>query len=167
MEVNYFTVLYWFCHTSTRSPDFLTSCLPFWVLRMIALHIREENLGSMIILLSNFLLLNITGPALLVFYYFDIFLIPNVTWTFPYSQYFTLMLSICSISFTDLDPILTSFSSLSGNPWNALTHPQTALLDLWRKWRKKVKSLSRVRLSVTPWTADYQAPPSMGLSRQE
>ena len=31
----------------------------------------------------------------------------------------------------------------------------------------KVKSLSRVRLSVTPWTADYQAPPSMGLSRQE
>ena len=31
----------------------------------------------------------------------------------------------------------------------------------------KVKSLSRVRLFVTPWTADYQAPPSMGFSRQE
>ena len=31
----------------------------------------------------------------------------------------------------------------------------------------KVKSLSRVRPSVTPWTAAYQAPPSMGLSRQE
>ena len=31
----------------------------------------------------------------------------------------------------------------------------------------KVKSLSRVRLSATPWTAAYQAPPSMGLSRQE
>ena len=31
----------------------------------------------------------------------------------------------------------------------------------------KVKSLSRVRLSVTPWTAAYQAPPSMGFSRQE
>ena len=26
----------------------------------------------------------------------------------------------------------------------------------------KVKSLSRVRLSATPWTAAYQAPPSMG-----
>ena len=26
---------------------------------------------------------------------------------------------------------------------------------------------SRVRLYVTPWTAAYQAPPSMGLSRQE
>ena len=31
----------------------------------------------------------------------------------------------------------------------------------------KVKSLSRVRLFVTPWTAAYQAPPSMGFSRQE
>ena len=31
----------------------------------------------------------------------------------------------------------------------------------------KVKSLSRVRLFATPWTAAYQAPPSMGFSRQE
>ena len=31
----------------------------------------------------------------------------------------------------------------------------------------KVKSLSRVRPSVTPWTAAYQAPPSVGFSRQE
>ena len=29
------------------------------------------------------------------------------------------------------------------------------------------KSLSRVRLLATPWTAAYQAPPSMGFSRQE
>ena len=35
------------------------------------------------------------------------------------------------------------------------------------KWRVKVKSLSRVRLLVTPWTAAHQAPPSMGFSRQE
>ena len=34
-----------------------------------------------------------------------------------------------------------------------------------RKW--KVKSLSRVRLLATPWTATYQAPPSMGFSRQQ
>ena len=32
---------------------------------------------------------------------------------------------------------------------------------------EKWKSLSRVRLFVTPWTAAYQAPPSMGFSRQE
>ena len=31
----------------------------------------------------------------------------------------------------------------------------------------KVKSLSRVRLFVIPWTVDYQAPLSMGFSRQE
>ena len=31
----------------------------------------------------------------------------------------------------------------------------------------KVKSLSCVPLFATPWTAAYQAPPSMGFSRQE
>ena len=31
----------------------------------------------------------------------------------------------------------------------------------------KVKSLSRVRLLATPWTAAYHAPPSMGFARQE
>ena len=34
------------------------------------------------------------------------------------------------------------------------------------KWKVKVKSLSRVQLLAIPWTAAYQAPPSMGLSRQ-
>ena len=31
----------------------------------------------------------------------------------------------------------------------------------------KVKSLSRVRLIVTPWTAAHQAPPPVGFSRRE
>ena len=35
------------------------------------------------------------------------------------------------------------------------------------KWKVKVKSLSRVQLLATPRTAAYQAPPSMGFSRQE
>ena len=34
-------------------------------------------------------------------------------------------------------------------------------------WKWKVKLLSHVWLLVTPWTAAYQAPPSMGFSRQE
>ena len=34
-------------------------------------------------------------------------------------------------------------------------------------WKWKVKLLSRVWFLVTPWTAAYQAPPSMGFSRQE
>ena len=37
--------------------------------------------------------------------------------------------------------------------------------NVW-KWKVKVKSLSRVRLLATPWTAAYQAPPSMGFSRR-
>ena len=35
------------------------------------------------------------------------------------------------------------------------------------KWKVKVKSFSRVWLFVTPWTAAYQTPLSMGFSRQE
>ena len=35
------------------------------------------------------------------------------------------------------------------------------------KWKVKVKSLSRVGPSATPWTAALQVPPSMGFSRQE
>ena len=35
------------------------------------------------------------------------------------------------------------------------------------KWKVKVKSLSGVQLLATPWTAAYQAPLSMGFSRQE
>ena len=38
--------------------------------------------------------------------------------------------------------------------------------DAW-KWKVKVKSLSRVWLLATPWTAAYQAPPSMGFSEQQ
>ena len=34
-------------------------------------------------------------------------------------------------------------------------------------WKVKVKSLSRVQLCATPWSAAYRAPPSMGFSRQE
>ena len=37
---------------------------------------------------------------------------------------------------------------------------------MWRE-KVKVKSLSHVRLFATPWTVAYQAPPSMGFSKQE
>ena len=35
------------------------------------------------------------------------------------------------------------------------------------QYRSEVKSLSHVRLFVTPWTVAHQAPQSMGFSRQE
>ena len=41
-----------------------------------------------------------------------------------------------------------------------------AFSNAW-KWKWKVKSLSRVRPLATPWTEGFQAPPSMGFSRQE
>ena len=41
-----------------------------------------------------------------------------------------------------------------------------AFSNAW-KWKVKVKSLSRVQLFETPWTAAHQASPSMGFSRQE
>ena len=40
------------------------------------------------------------------------------------------------------------------------------LSNAW-KWKVKVKLLSRARLCATLWTAAHQAPPSIGLSRQE
>ena len=43
----------------------------------------------------------------------------------------------------------------------------TIKLDYKRTLKVKVKSLSHVRLSATPWTVAYQAPPSMEFSRQE
>ena len=45
--------------------------------------------------------------------------------------------------------------------WVAISFSNT-----W-KWKVKLKSLSRVRPLATPWTAAYQAPPSLGFSRQE
>ena len=41
-----------------------------------------------------------------------------------------------------------------------------AFSSAW-KWKVKVKSLSHAQLLATPWTAAYQAPLSMGFSRQE
>ena len=38
--------------------------------------------------------------------------------------------------------------------------------NVW-KWKVKVKSLCCAGLFMTPWTAAYQAPPSMGFSSQE
>jgi len=35
------------------------------------------------------------------------------------------------------------------------------------KWKVQVKALSRVQLLAAPWTSAYQAPPSMGFSRQK
>ena len=65
---------------------------------------------------------------------------------------------------------------IDGSPWGSpvpgilqartLEWVAISFSNAW-KWKVKVKSLSRIRLFATPWTAAYQAPPSMGFSRQE
>ena len=56
------------------------------------------------------------------------------------------------------------------HPWDSpgriLEWVAISFSNAW-KWKVKVKSLSRVRFLATPWTAAYQAPPSIGFSRQE
>ena len=65
---------------------------------------------------------------------------------------------------------------IDGSPWGSpipgiiqartLEWVAISFSNAW-KWKVEVKSLSRVRLLVTPWTVAHQAPPSMGFSRQE
>ena len=54
-----------------------------------------------------------------------------------------------------------------GNIKECSNYRTIALISLASKVKVKVRSLSRVRLFATPWTAAYQAPSSMGFSRQE
>ena len=63
-------------------------------------------------------------------------------------------------------------SSPPGSPVPGILQARTlewvaiSFSNAW-KWKVKGKSLSRVGLFMTPWTAAYQALPSMGFSRQE
>ena len=84
----------------------------------------------------------------------------------PHGLYAAKSLQSCP---TLCDPI-------DGSPWGstvpgilqARTLEWVAIFfsNAW-KWKMKVKSLSRVWLFTTPWTAAHQAPLSMGVSRQE
>ena len=62
--------------------------------------------------------------------------------------------------------------SLPGSPVPGILQARTlewvaiSFSNAW-KWKVKGKSLSHVQLLATPWTAAYQAPPSMWFSRQE
>ena len=61
---------------------------------------------------------------------------------------------------------------LPGSPVSGILQARTpewvaiSFSNAW-KWKVKVKSLSCIRLLATSWPAAFQAPPSMGFSRQE
>ena len=91
----------------------------------------------------------------------------NVNWYSHYGRrYAAKSLQLCP---TLCDPI---DGSPPGSPISGILQAKTlewvaiSFSNAW-KWKVKVKLLSRVRLSVTPGTAAYQAPPFMGFSRQE
>ena len=76
----------------------------------------------------------------------------------------TLQLSLTMCSPIDVSP--------PGSPIPGILQARTlewvavSFSNAW-KWKVKVKSFSRVQLFTKPWTAAYQAPLSMGFSRQE
>ena len=90
------------------------------------------------------------------------------TYTFPTSSSAAAAKSL-QLCPTLCDPI---DSSPPGSPVPGILQARTLewvaifFSNAW-KWKVKGKSLSHVRLLATPWAATYQAPPSMGFSRQE
>ena len=104
-------------------------------------------------------------------------------WILPLSGKLVLSLSVIFLSWVHgwLELLLLSHFSrvqlcdpIDGSPTDSSVPGilQARVLE-WvaisfsKAWKWKVKSLSRVRLLATPWTAAHQAPPSMGFSRQE
>ena len=87
-------------------------------------------------------------------------------WNILHVSYYAKSLQSC---LTLCDPI---DGSPPGSPIPGILQARTLewvaifFSSAWN-WKVKVKSLSRLRLLSTPWTAAYQAPPSMGFSKQE
>ena len=113
--------------------------------------------------------------------------------SFPMSQFFTsdgqsigaskYRLSICDHLLSSAAAAAKSLQSCTtlcdpidgsspGSPIPGILQARTlewvaiSFSNAW-KWKVKVKLLSHVRLLATSWTAAYQAPLSMGFSRQE
>ena len=86
-----------------------------------------------------------------------------------FSFFFTLFFYVyCSVTSVVSDSVRPLDSSPPGSPtsgilqartleWVVISFPNAG------KWKVKVKSLSRVQPSATPWTAAFQAPPSNGI----
>ena len=90
----------------------------------------------------------------------------DLTWTYAVAAAAAKSLQLCPILCNPID------GSPSGSPVPGILQARTlewvaiSFSNAW-KWKVKGKSLSRVPLLATPWTAAYQAPQSMGFSRQE
>ena len=96
--------------------------------------------------------------------------------TYMQSEMFQMSYAAAADAAKSLQSCLTLCNPINGSPTGSsipgilqariLEWVAISFSNAW-KWKVKVKSLSRVLLLATPWTAAYQAPPSMGFSRQE
>ena len=90
--------------------------------------------------------------------------------------FWRICLLYCSAAAKPLQSCPTLCNPIDGSPPGSpvpgilqariLKRVAISLSNAW-KCKVKVKSLSHVQLFATPWTASYQAPLSMGFSRQE
>ena len=78
----------------------------------------------------------------------------------------TKLLQSCPTLCDPMDCSLLGFSIYGILQARILEWVAISFSNAW-KWKVKVKSLSRVHLLATPWTAASQAPPSMGFSGQQ
>ena len=82
----------------------------------------------------------------------------------------------CSAAAASLQLCPTLCNPTDSSPWGSpvpgilqtrtLEWVAISFSNAW-KWKVKVKSLSRIRVLATPWSAAHQAPLPMGFSRQE
>ena len=171
----------------------LIDCFPFRVQRVSSHHVFESNTSYLNpVLLVPFLpcmcqVASVSPPNSVTLW--TVALQASLSMGFSKQKYWSVL--PCSppgdLPNPGIDPgiylaSLTSSPTLASSPrlaasaiWEAPPflpshHLNTKkLLKPSPAWWKKVKvwSLSLVRLFATPWTVDYQAPPSMGFSRQE
>ena len=118
------------------------------------------------VLLTLVIMLYITLPWLIYFITESLFVL-NAFTHFALQQSVLCMYAAAAKS---LQSCPTLCDSIDGSPpgspvpgilqARALEWVANSFSSAW-KWKVKVKSLSCVRLLATPWTAAYQAPPSM------
>ena len=107
---------------------------------------------------------------------FQMFLFYTVLWDFSnfFCVWYFKMISPAAAKSLQLCPTLCNpiDSSPLGSSVPGILQARTlewvaiSFSNAW-KWKVKGKSLSHTRLFATPWTAVYQAPPSIGFSRKE
>ena len=200
MEANYFTILYWFCHTLTWISHGCT-CVPHpeppshlppqpipqghpsaTALSTLshASNLDWRSVSHMVIYMFQCYSLKSSHPRLLPQSPKDCSMHLCLFCCLAYRIIVTIFLNsidMRSVQFTSVtqscltlcDPVdcsLSGFSVPGILQARTLEWVAISFSNAW-KWKVKVKSLSCVWLLATPWTAAYQAPPSMGFSGQQ